>query len=135
MGRLPFQNQVLCPVCGTGRDTPQFQMPWGRVSLLTVAWALLAGTAVGLWLGMVAGWWGALLGGVLSFLVSEVYYTVKFKRELVCPICQFDPVLYRRAPEEAKTRCLESLKMKEEVFLAKWRALKQQANPLEGRDT
>lgn len=120
---LLFQNQVLCPVCGTGRERPLLKVPFAKIFFISLGWAVLAGMGFGLWLGLISGFWGALAFGVLSFIGFESYYTSKFRRELICPICQFDPILYRRAPEEAKARCLQSLKQQEEVFQSRWKML------------
>ena len=95
---------------------------------MTVLWTIVVGALGFLTFGWVAALWMAVASGLLCFGISEVYYIAKFKRELICPVCHFDPVLYRRSPEQAKQRCLDSLKMREEIFLAKWQALKNAAS-------
>ena len=95
---------------------------------MTVLWTIVVGALGFLTFGWVAALWMAVASGLLCFGISEVYYIAKFKRELSCPVCHFDPVLYRRSPEQAKQRCLDSLKMREEIFLAKWQALKNAAS-------
>lgn len=120
--RRAQQPTVLCPVCSTERERPTLRLPLSRILFLSVAWG--AACAASLWL-LLGGWAaavGGIAGGVLSFLAQEVYYSVKFKAELACPVCQFDPLLYRRAPEEAQRRCRESLRQKEAFFVSRLRA-------------
>jgi rubredoxin len=116
---------IYCPVCETGRAKPKASAPrfkdGFRTFFIGVATAVVL-AALGEW---ILGLWLGLLFGVLSFTVSEVYYSAKLKRELKCPVCHFDPILYKRSPEKAKEQCLGSLKVKEDVFLAKWQALKR----------
>ncbi|MBI4404176.1 MAG: hypothetical protein HY537_08445 [Deltaproteobacteria bacterium] len=117
------QEIVLCPVCSTGREKPNFKISKGRVFCLSLLWSVLVGIATYLIAGLMAALWFGVLCGTLYFLLLEVYFTLKSKGELICPICHFDPILYRKSPEEAKKKCLASLKQKEE-FLARWRSLK-----------
>jgi hypothetical protein len=129
MRKLFSRKAVLCAVCGTGRDLPELHLPRLKMLGASGLWTALTGMLAGLVAGTLIGIWAGLLSGVLCFLILEVYYSAKFKRELVCPVCQFDPILYRRSPEIAKERCLRSLKMREELFLAKWQALKKTTSP------
>jgi hypothetical protein len=121
---------VLCAVCGTEREIPKQKKNWPGLMVKSAAWALLCGVVGYLAGGMIPAAVVALLSGVLCFLSLEVYDSVKFKRELVCPVCQFDPLLYRRSPEQAKQRCLENLKEREELLVRKW----QFANRLGGEN-
>jgi hypothetical protein len=123
------RKTVLCAVCGTGRDLPELELPRVKMFGASLLWTVLTGAIAGLVSGILIAAWVGVLSGVLCFLILEVYYSAKFKRELVCPVCHFDPILYRRSPELAKERCLHSLKMREEVFLAKWQALKKTTAP------
>jgi uncharacterized Zn finger protein (UPF0148 family) len=97
---------IFCPVCSTERELPKKKNRAGRQCIKSVAWSVLWGMMAHLIGGLEVAIWVAFLSGVLCFLVLEVYDSVKFKRELICPVCQFDPLLYRRSPEEAKERCL-----------------------------
>jgi len=128
MGKSTIKgNQIFCPVCATKREISPLRLPVFTIVALSGLWALLLGLSTGFYFSVSVGIWSGLSSAVLCFVILEVYYSVKFKRELVCPVCQFDPVLYRRSPEQAKKRCLDSLKMREELFLAKWQALKKTA--------
>ena len=120
---------VLCPVCSTEREIPKPIFPWVRTAALSLGWALLCGALLATLSNWWVAFWTSLVSGVLCFLGVEVYYGVKFKGEFTCPVCHFDPVLYRRSPEQAKQQCLDSLKTREDVFLAKWQALKNVARP------
>lgn len=120
------KRSVFCPVCTTEREIPSLKIPWPRVTRFSLSWALLLGLLTFLLGGWSTALWTTSGTGMLCFIGLEVYYTHKFKREFVCPICHFDPMLYRRSPEEAKRKCLDNLKEKE-AFLAKWHSLKTRA--------
>lgn len=127
--KLKFEKRIMCPVCQTEREIPRLQSPRPLLFFSSLAIAASVAVIATLFLTVQASLWTGLLVGVLFFLGVEVYYSAKFRRELECPVCQFDPLLYRRKPEEAKERCLKGLKIREELFLARWRALKDQTRP------
>lgn len=123
-----MKETVYCPICSTGREKPKLKLPIARTSLISISWGLLLGSLFGILLNF-NFWTGGILGvlsAVLCFLGLEVYYSVKFKGELECPVCHFDPLLFRKSPEAAKQKCLEGLQRKEPAFIARWRALQRQ---------
>lgn len=125
-----YQIKVLCPVCESEREIKVNRIARIPIVLGSSLWAITVGYVAGALLDVFVGAWLGLVSWVLSFLGLEVYYTLKSKGDLSCPVCEFDPVLYRRHPEQAKQKCLESLKMREDLFLARWKALKN-SRPLE----
>lgn len=116
---------IFCPVCATERERPILHIPRGILVVISLFWAFTLGLLLYLFSGIWVGLWVGALSGGLCFLALEVYDTVKFKRELICPICHFDPGLYRRSPEEAQARCAEKLKGQKE-FMNMLRAAKNQ---------
>lgn len=114
---------IYCPVCSVEREKPFYHFPWVAAVLFSLLWAGVAGIVVGLVAGVSVGAWAGLFFGMLCFLGIEVYYNLKFKRELECPVCHFDPLLYRRAPEEAKKRCLEGVEGTKKTVIERWREL------------
>ena len=116
-GRRP--HRVLCPICSTAREVSEFRFPRIKALSLTLGVAALFAAAGYLSFSPTVALWAGLLAGMLCFLSVEVYYSVQFRRELECPVCRFDPLLYRRAPEKAKEQCLDGLKRKEQVLAAK----------------
>lgn len=125
-------RKVICPVCSAAREITPLYMPRLRSAFLSsgVALALFAATA--LTSDWTAAFWAGGLCGVLFFLGSEVYYGARYRRELTCPVCQFDPILYRRSPDKAKQQCLDGLKQREEFLSARWRALQRNGSPSGG---
>jgi hypothetical protein len=117
---------IICPVCSTGRELPPMQVPRIKLFFFSVSLTGLAFAAAWNFLSPGLASIVAAAVGAMYFVFGEAYYHEKYKRELVCPVCRFDPILYRRAPERAKQRCLDSLKMREDTFLTKWQALKHQ---------
>lgn len=122
------QKSVLCPVCSTGRELAIYKGP---------RFKLIAGSGFTFVLALGLVWsvdsWAlrvliATISGLTYFVGFEALHQARYRNELVCPVCHFDPVLYRRSPERAKERCLDSLKMREDIFLSKWRMLKQDAS-------
>ena len=125
--RTSEKRHVFCPVCTTERELGESPTPWALFGILSVVWAFFCGGAGFLLGGLAIGGWTGLVAGAVAWLFLEARHGLSRRKELVCPVCQFDPLLYRRAPDRAKQRCLDSLKMREDVFLAKWQALKQSA--------
>ncbi len=119
---------VFCPVCAAGREKPQLDIPVARFLWIAALWGTVVGGAIGVGGNPALGLWLGFVLAVLCFIGLEVYYTFKFRRELACPVCHFDPLLYRRSPEEAKKRCLEGLKTKDAALLTKLQQLRKQAN-------
>lgn len=124
-----LKSTMFCPVCSTEREIPRPKFPALRALAISLSWAALCGSTMAVFFNASVGFWAAMVSGVLCFLGVEVYYGVKFKGEFTCPVCHFDPVLYRRSPDQAKQRCLESLKTREDLFLARWQAMKKVAKP------
>lgn len=118
-------HRILCPICSATRERPALRFPLYRVLGVALLTACLTGAMVytfwnpdhAVWLGVVAG--------MLCFLSVEVYYSVQFRRELECPVCRFDPILYKKAPERAKQMCLEGLKRQEQLWLSRWRGQRE----------
>lgn len=110
-------STVFCPVCRSEREIAPLKVPYVGILVKSVGWAVLFGTSVALSTGWLTGVFLGVLAGALGFVLLEVWESAKGKRDLACPICNFDPLLYRRAPEEAKQRCLASIKQREEIFL------------------
>lgn len=107
-GRRP--NRVLCPVCSTAREVSEFRFPRFKALLTAFGVTALIASTLYLTFSPTLALWAGVIGGMLCFLSVEVYYSVQFRRELECPVCHFDPLLYRRAPEKAKEQCMEGLK-------------------------
>src|SRR5579859_6192160 len=112
-------RSIFCPVCATGREisrAPRSLTRW-------VAKSFLLGSLLGLpiWFlfGPLLAFWAGLSLSLLSFLFYEVYDALKYKRELVCPVCSFDPLLYRKLPEAAKEQCLRKLREQEKLRMEK----------------
>lgn len=118
-------EHIFCPVCSTGRPKPNARTPWGKILSYSLFWTLISGGCAFLWVGISPAFWIAPTVGVLASLILEWVYAERFKKELVCPMCHFDPILYKKNPEEAKKRCLEGIKIKEEHFAAKWQEMKR----------
>jgi len=119
-------NRVLCPVCSSFRETPEFRYPRARAIAIAAGLGVLVGLILFLSAFTEAAVWIGVSAGMLCFLSLEVYYSLQFRRELECPVCHFDPLLYRRSPERAKEQCLDGLKRKEQVLAAKWQASRKE---------
>jgi hypothetical protein len=116
---------VFCPVCSTGRELSRVSIPRLRLGLASILLALAAGAIGGFYLSIPSGLICAAAAGSLYYVFGEAVWQERGKKDLECPVCHFDPILYRRSPERAKQRCLDSLRMREDTFLAKWQALRQ----------
>jgi hypothetical protein len=119
------EKNIFCPVCSTGRVLPNLRIPFGKILSYSFFWTLILGSIVYMSWGWEVCLWACPAMGVFIFMVLEVIHAETLKKELTCPVCKFDPVLYKRSPEEAQKKCLEGLKLKEEHFLAKWQQLKK----------
>lgn len=126
------RETILCPVCSTMRERPRRRLPRGRLALLTALFTAMGAATGFTFYGVSAAIWGAMSCGMVCFLSVEVYYSVQFRRELECPVCHFDPLLYRKSPEKAKAQCLEGLKRKEQVLGASASAARERARELHG---
>lgn len=116
---------IFCPVCSTGRPKPNLRKPWGKILSYTLFWSFISGSVVYYSWGIWPTFWVTPSVGVLVFLFLEFFSTDKVRKELICPICRFDPILYKRSPEEAKQKCLEGIKFQEEHFMTKWQQMKR----------
>lgn len=121
MNEEPF---VYCPVCTTAREKPKLKPPILGMALTSALWGAVMSLLVYLiWDSWLASMWSGFVTAMLSFLGIEGYYTHKFRRELVCPVCEFDPILFRSSPEKAKEKCLTSTKRKPKELHTKWAEL------------
>lgn len=101
--------QVFCPVCAVRREIERHR----PTILKLIVQSLGIGSIVGVCIYVLASWvtslWLFIATGLLSFLLFEFYDAKRSYRDLVCPVCDFDPVLYRRAPSAAEERVLKRL--------------------------
>lgn len=119
------KERILCPICSTVRERPQMKTPRGKVVGFSILAALFGGASSMLFVEAGPAALLGLVSGVLCFLSFEVYYSLRFRRELECPVCHFDPLLYRRSPDKAKAQCLEELKRKEQLLSQRWQTMRQ----------
>lgn len=119
------QLAVFCPVCRTKRHLPKFSTPWFSILGLSLLWAVLVASVVGLGFGLSAGLWSGFVLSGLGVLGLETYYRLQFKKELSCPVCHFDPVFFRKSPKEAEKKFLEAIS-NNKTLIEKWNALKKQ---------
>ena len=71
-----------------------------HVDLTNVVGAVLLSTLVG------QAYWGspdprALVLFCVTILLSEVFVYLRWRQSVVCSLCGFDPVVYKRSPERA----------------------------------
>lgn len=116
---------VFCPVCSTGRELAKQSVPRFKLAIISALLSAAAGVVGGFYLSIPSGLICAAAVGSVYYVLGEALLQERGKKALECPVCHFDPVLYRRSPERAKQRCLDSLRMREDTFLAKWQALRQ----------
>lgn len=74
-----------------------------HIDLTNVLSALLLATAVG------QVYWGqpdprALVIFCVTLLFSEIFVYLRWRSSLVCTLCGFDPILYKRSPQLAAAR-------------------------------
>lgn len=71
-----------------------------HVDLTNVVGAILLSTIVG------QAYWGApdpraLVLFCMTILLSEVFVYLRWRQSVICSLCGFDPVVYKRSPERA----------------------------------
>jgi hypothetical protein len=98
-----MDRTYLCPVCRSARETDLSDgLSWGTHFKITLTTIFVTGLLY-FYDGLPLAWRGVLLYLPL-WAGAEFIHWVRMREAAKCRTCDFDPVLYRRNPAEARRR-------------------------------